>query len=143
MAPRIRVILADDHSLIRDGIRKLLDLFQDMEVVGEACDGSIAVNMVHCTRPDVVVMDISMPNLNGIDATEAIHLRWPEVKVIALSSYTDPIHVQAMLQAGAMGFVTKDNVFDDLPTGIRAVAHGKSYFSQPVRKYDFIPQAEC
>ncbi len=138
MTPSIRVVLADDHQLTRSGVRHLLGLFQDMEVVGEACDGRVAVGMVETAHPDVVVMDISMPNLNGIDATEAIHLQWPEVKVIALSSHADRAHVQAMLKAGATGYVVKESIFEDLPVGIREVAGGKSYFSKPVRQYDFI-----
>ncbi len=138
MPSRIRIVLADDHALTRVSIRKLLNLFKDMEVVGEAEDGNVAIHLVEAAHPDVVVMDISMPHVNGIDATEAIHLQWPQVKVIALSTHADRAHVQAMLKAGASGFVVKDEIFQDLPIGIREVARGKSYFSRGVEQFNFI-----
>lgn len=139
---RIRIVLADDHSLTRAGLRNFLEHYQDMEIVGEADDGSVAIVMVQTAHPDVVVMDISMPHVNGIDATKAIHRQWPQVKVIALSTHADRAHVQAMLKAGASGFVVKDSIFEDLPLGIREVVRGKSYFSRRVQAFNLGDQID-
>ncbi len=128
----IRVVVADDHHLVRAGIRALLEKEPDFAVVGEAVDGREAVELVHSLTPDVVVMDIAMPGLNGIDALD--RLRAPEVKTqtVILSMYSDDILVRQALQKGARGFLLKGSVSDELPLAIRAVSRGATYLSPAV-----------
>ena len=115
-----RVILADDHEMIRASLRGLLEQEAGMEVVGEAEDGRRAVELVGEVSPDVVVMDVDMPVLNGVEATRQIRTRFSHVKVIALSMHNDPRFVAGMLGAGAFGYLLKDSAFDELVTAIRA-----------------------
>ena len=128
----IRIILVDDHSILRSGIRNLLEKHADMEVVAEAEDGRMAVNLVGEHSPDVVVIDVSMPNLNGIEATRQIVSSAPDVKVLALSMHSDEQFVSGMLKAGASGYLLKGCDFEELTEAIRSVSKNRAYFSPSI-----------
>ncbi len=125
----VRILLADDHGIIRQGLRSLLEKQSDMEVVGEAEDGRKAFELVRELTPDVAIMDITMPNLNGVDATRRIVGQFPKVKVIALSIHSNRRFVADMLRAGASGYILKECLFDELIRAIRTVAVGSIYLS--------------
>lgn len=127
-----KIILADDHRIIREGIRNLLSQEQDFKVVGEASDGREVVRLNQELQPDVLIMDITMPNLNGIDATRQIIKQNPETKIIALSMHSDHHFVAEMLQAGATAYLLKDCVSDELVQAIRLVCQGKTYLSPEI-----------
>lgn len=118
-AQRIRVLLADDHPLVRQGLAGLLRLEPDIELIGEALDGQMAVQMVRDLRPDVVVMDVSMPQINGIAATHHIMAETPSVRIIVLSCYTQEEMALALREAGAAAYLTKDAPVEDLLAAIR------------------------
>ena len=122
----IRVLLADDHGVVRKGVRDFLEEEPDLEVVGEAVDGAQAVDMALALQPDVVVMDIKMPQLSGIEATKRIKAAAPQVRVLALSAYDDDPYVWGLLEAGASGYVLKTAESRELISAIRAVAAGHS-----------------
>ncbi len=128
----IRILLADNHKIIRDGLRSLLEKEPDIEVVGEADNGRTACNLVHQLQPNVVVMDITMPLLNGVDATRLIVKDCPEAKVIALSIHSNRAFVADMLRAGASGYILKESPFDELVEAIKTVANGGKYLSPKV-----------
>lgn len=128
----IRVLLADDHTLVRRGIRGLLDNIEDVEVVAEAGDGREALELIEATRPAVVLMDVSMPGLNGIEATADIKRRFPEIRVLILSAHTTGEFVSQALQAGAAGYVPKDATPMELEFALRAVVRGETYLSPRV-----------
>lgn len=123
----IRVLLADDHRIVREGLRSLLDREADIEVVGEAEDGRKALELVRELEPDVVVMDISMPNLNGADATRQIVRDFPRVRVLALSAYSNRMFVINMLKAGALGYLLKECASKELVEAIRTTSSGGAY----------------
>jgi CheY-like chemotaxis protein len=123
----IKILLADDHKIVRDGLRALLEKSDDLEVVGEASNGQIALELTHELVPDVVVMDIGMPVMNGIEATEQIIKNQPDTKVIGLSMHSDRRFVSSMLGAGATGYLLKDCAFDELVNAIHAVFLGQIY----------------
>lgn len=131
---KIRILLADDHQLMRSGLRLLIEQQPDLTVVGEAADGREAVALAKSLRPDVAVMDISMPNLNGIEAAHQITQSHAELAVIVLSMHPDESYVLRALKAGAKGYLLKDSAESDLITAVRAVARGKSFFSPAVSK---------
>jgi two-component system, NarL family, response regulator NreC len=131
---RIRILLADDHQLMRSGLRLLIEQQADLTVVGEAADGREAAALAKSLRPDVAVMDISMPNLNGIEAAHQITQSHPEIAVIVLSMHPDEGYVLRALKAGAKGYLLKDSAESDLIAAVRAVARGKSFFSPAVSK---------
>jgi RNA polymerase sigma factor (sigma-70 family) len=131
---KIRILLADDHQLMRSGLRLLIEQQADLTVVGEAADGREAVALAKSLRPDVAVMDISMPNLNGIEAAHQITQSHAELAVIVLSMHPDESYVLRALKAGAKGYLLKDSAESDLITAVRAVARGKSFFSPAVSK---------
>ena len=124
---KIRVLLAEDHETVRQGLRLLIDGQADMEVVGEAGDGHDAVHSVTTLRPEVAVIDISMPEMNGLAATRVIKERAPETKVVALTRYGDEAYVKEMFGAGARGYVLKQSASGELLAAIRAAARGKQY----------------
>ena len=128
----MRIVLADDHQIVRDGLRALLEKETDMEVIAEAEDGQSAVKLTAELKPSVVVMDIGMPDMNGIEATRQIVASHPDVKVIALSMHSDKRFVGGMLKAGASGYLLKDCAFGELANAIRAVTQGQTYLSPQV-----------
>ncbi len=128
----VKILLADDHKITRQGLRSLLEKQSDMAVVAEAEDGRTAVQMVEELSPDVVIMDVSMPDLNGIEATRQIISRNSKVKIIALSMHSDRLFVSEMLKSGACGYLLKDCAFEELARAIRAVVDGKTYLSPAI-----------
>jgi DNA-binding NarL/FixJ family response regulator len=131
-AAPIRVLLADDHAMVRRGMRDFLELHDDLEVVGEAVDGATAVALTGELRPDVVVMDLLMPGIDGIDATARIKTLHPEVEVVALTSFVEEDRVVAAIEAGASGFLLKDAEADDLATAIRAARAGEVHLDPAI-----------
>ena len=128
----IRVLLVDDHAMVRRGMRDFLSLHDDIEVVGEAADGSDAVTRADELQPDIVVMDLMMPNLDGIEATARIKAAHPELEVIALTSFIEEARVVAAIEAGASGFLLKDAEADELAAAIRAAAAGEVHLDPAV-----------
>ncbi len=128
----VRLLLVDDHELMRQGLRSILEGDEQVEVVGEAASGRDAVALARSLAPDVVVMDVAMKDLNGIEATRQIRAECPKVKVIALSSHSDSRYVSAILEAGACGYVLKANAYDDLRRALDAALRGKSYLCPDV-----------
>jgi two-component system NarL family response regulator len=128
----IRILLVDDHQMMRDGLRSILDLEDDLDVVGEAGNGFEALEMARTRRPDVIVMDIGMKDLNGIEATRQILAQNPRAKVVALSTYSNETFVISMLEAGACGYVLKDAAVDEMRRAIRVVAEGHHFLSPEV-----------
>ncbi|MDD2388848.1 MAG: response regulator transcription factor [Desulfobacterales bacterium] len=128
----IRILIADDHKLMRDGIRSLLEKRDGMEVVAAAENGRSAVKLTRKLKPDVVIMDISMPDLNGIEATRQIISELPDTKVLALSIHSDKQFVSQMLKVGAMGYLLKDCTVDELTHAIYAAINSKTYLSPGV-----------
>ncbi len=131
---KIRVLLADDHTVIRTGLRLVLEQEPDLVVVGEAADGRQAVELADSLSPDVVVMDLGMPNLNGIEASRRITESHPKIGIVVLSMHSDETYVLRALKAGARGYLLKDSASEDLVRAVRAVSERKSYFSPAVGK---------
>ena len=129
---KIRILIADDHGIVRTGLRLQLEQNSDFEVVGEASDGREAVTMADELTPDVVIMDIAMPNLNGIQATTQIVKKNPQTSVIILSMYSDETYLTRILAAGAKGYLLKENAEVDLDRAVRVVAEGKPFFSPAI-----------
>jgi two-component system, NarL family, response regulator NreC len=128
----IKILLADDHQIVRQGLRLLLSTESDLKVVGEADNGRKTVQLSQELSPDVIIMDISMPDLNGLDATRQISSESPGVKIIALSMHSDSLFVLNMLKSGAAGYLLKDCALEELLTAIRTVMHQKTYISPGV-----------
>jgi two-component system response regulator NreC len=129
---KIRILLADDHTLIRSGIATLLQSIKDFSVVGEAEDGEDAVHKTGELRPDVIVIDLSMPKLSGIEATKIIKKRYPETNVLVLTMHENEEYVYQILKSGASGYVLKSAGRDELAAAIRAAAKGEKYFSPKI-----------
>jgi DNA-binding NarL/FixJ family response regulator len=143
--PPIRILLADDHTIVRDGLRALLEKQPDMTVSGEAADGREAVQIAEENMPDVVVMDIAMPNMNGIEATRRIIAMRPATGVVILSMHQDESYVLRSLKAGARGYLLKDSLRSDVVEAIRSVAQGRSFLTRKVSRLmqeDYIRQME-
>lgn len=134
MSDPIRVVLAEDHTIVREGLRALLDSRDDVVVVAEADNGKDAVAAATEHRPDVVVMDLNMPGLNGVDATKAIRDALPDTRVLILSMYSTEEHVRPAIRAGAGGYLLKGSGLSDLVAAITAVATGNAFFSPQVAK---------
>jgi DNA-binding NarL/FixJ family response regulator len=124
---RIRVLLAEDHESVRQGLRVLLEAHADIEIAGEASTGRAAVEQARALRPDVVVLDLSMPEMNGLAAARAIKEVRPDAAIVALTRHSEEAYVQELLRAGASGYVLKQSAFDQLLQAIRAVARGERY----------------
>ena len=132
LSKKIRVLLADDHRILRQGVRMLIDSQKDMEVVGEAKTGREAVEEARRLKPDVVVMDVSMPELNGIEGTRHICDEMKHTRVLALSMHKDAVYVREILRAGARGYLLKDSEDDDLVRAIRCVQRGEAFLSPAI-----------
>ena len=126
---KIKVLVVDDHTLVRDGIRSLLGLVADVEVVGEAANGKEALEKVEELAPDVVLMDLAMPVMSGLEATRRIRKEFPGTKVLALTQYDDSEYVIPIIEAGACGFVSKMVAFSELASAIQAAYRGESFLS--------------
>jgi DNA-binding NarL/FixJ family response regulator len=131
---KIRVLVVDDHPIVREGICALLAVVGDMEVVAEAANGSEAIDMTRELEPDVVLMDIAMPIMGGLEATRRICREFPRTKVLILTQYDDKEYVFPVIEAGASGFISKAAASSELILGIRSVHRGDSYLSPPVAK---------
>lgn len=123
----IRILLVDDHAILRDGLRALLSYYPDVEVVGEAEDGSQALECVEGLSPDIVLMDIAMPVMNGLEATQRIRQEHPETRILILTQYEDQPYVLSLLRAGVSGYVLKRALGTDLIKALRTVARGESF----------------
>jgi DNA-binding NarL/FixJ family response regulator len=132
---KIRVLVTDDHAMVRDGICALLALTADIEAVAIAANGREALEMVRELMPDVVLMDIAMPIMDGVEATRRIHKEFPKVKVLALTQYDDKAHVFPVIEAGASGFISKTAASSELAAGIRSVYRGDSFLSPSVARF--------
>ena len=132
LSKKIRVLLADDHKILRQGVRLLIDSQADMEVVGEAKTGREAIEEARRLKPDVVVMDVSMPELNGIEGTRQICDEMKHTRVLALSMHKDAVYVREILRAGARGYLLKDSEDDDLVRAIRCVQRGEAFLSPAI-----------
>ncbi len=130
----LRILLADDHTMVRQGLRKVLEERPEWQVVAEAGDGHEAVRLAELHKPNVAVLDVAMPLLNGIEATRRIAKRVPQTRVLVLSMYSDEAYVTQMMKAGATGYLLKDSAGVDLLEAVQAVAQGKSYFSPAVAR---------
>jgi len=131
---KVRILLADDHTVMRAGLRALLERQPNLEVVGEAEDGRQTVELASLHVPDVVVMDIAMPNLNGVEATRRMVSKQPAISVVILSMYSDESYVMRALEAGARAYLLKDSAVTDLIRAIEAVSQGKSFFSPKISR---------
>src|SRR5437764_270867 len=130
----MRILLVDDHQILLQGLRGMLESHPDYEVVGEASNGRIAVEMARELKPDAVLMDVAMPDLNGIEATRQIVGESPSIKVIALSMHEDPLFVREMLRAGASGYLLKESAFDEVIRALNAVTSNQAFFSPAVAR---------
>jgi DNA-binding NarL/FixJ family response regulator len=131
---KIRILLADDHQLMRSGVRLMLEREPDLAVVGEASDGREAVSLTKSLKPEVVVMDVGMPNLNGIEAAQQMTEEDPDLAIVMVSMHSDESYVLRALKAGARGYLLKDSAEADLIKAVHAVGGGKSFFSPAVSK---------
>jgi two-component system response regulator NreC len=129
---RIRILIADDHGIVRKGLRHQLEQHKEFDIVGEATEGREAVRMAEELAPDVVIMDIAMPNLNGIQATAQVVKKNPQIGVIILSMYSDETYLMRTLAVGARGYLLKESAEMDLDSAVRAVAQGKPFFSPAI-----------
>ncbi|MHC4395696.1 MAG: response regulator [Planctomycetota bacterium] len=128
----MRILIADDHGIMREGLRALIEKQSDMEVVGEAEDGQMVVELAKKFSPDVIIMDITMPNLNGVEATREILAQIPSARIIALSMHSNKRFVAEMLKAGAVGYVLKSYLFDELVRAIHSVSANAYYLSPQI-----------
>ena len=131
---KIRILLADDHTILRSGIRSLLEDEPGLSVIGEAEDGRVAVSMACKLKPDVVIMDIAMPLLNGLEATRQIKMQCPDVKVLILSMHDNEEYIRQVLEAGAMGYILKDAAARELISAIKSVYRGEAVLSPAVTR---------
>lgn len=137
---RISVLLVDDHAILRDGLRQLLQVEPDMKVVAEASNGELAVRLAFELKPDVIIMDLSLPVLGGTEATKQIVDRDPRARVLALSAHSDASYARAVLSSGAAGYVLKRSAFDELVRAIRTVVAGDTYVD-PVLAQELLPRS--
>jgi len=132
VSDQVKILLADDHTIVRQGLKLILSAHADMEVVGEAANGREAVDMAGKLRPDVVLMDVQMPELNGIDAAKQMVAANSRIRILALSMHKEAVYVREILKAGARGYILKDAIDTELLNAIRSVAQGNGYISPAV-----------
>ena len=132
--PRLRILVADDHTIVRQGLVSILKAAEEFEVVGEAADGSEAVEKALEIKPDVVVLDVSMPRLNGLEAARRIHKALPESRILVLTMHDDEEYVLKMVRAGASGYLVKDGAATELVAALRALGAGQGYFGPQAAK---------
>jgi DNA-binding NarL/FixJ family response regulator len=136
---KLRILLADDHETVREGLKAILNAQTDMEVIAEASDGVSAVERAADAHPDIVVMDVSMPRLNGLHATEAIRESCPQVKVLTLTRHADSAYLKQLMRAGAAGYVLKQSRAAELLRAIRATARGETYIDPELAERERLP----
>ncbi|HQZ83500.1 MAG TPA: response regulator transcription factor [Pyrinomonadaceae bacterium] len=134
MGNKLRVLLAEDHKTVREGVKLLVNSQPDMEVVGEADDGEIALARAEELRPDIIILDISMPRMNGLKATRRLRAKYPDIKLLTLSRHTDDGYLQQLVAAGANGYVLKQSAPNHLINAIREVAEGNAYLDPTLTK---------
>jgi two-component system response regulator NreC len=142
---KIKVVVADDHTILRQGIKALLDNQEEIEVVGEAKDGREAIKAIEALSPDVILMDIAMPGLNGLEATRRIKKKFPMTKVVVLTMHTNEEYIFQILNAGADGYLVKETAFQDLISAINSVHRGEAFMSPSISKKvmtDYIQRAQ-
>ncbi|RCK75168.1 MAG: DNA-binding response regulator, LuxR family [Ignavibacteriae bacterium] len=142
---KIKVVVCDDHNIVREGIVALLNQSGDIEVVGEASNGVEVLELIHKKSPDVVLIDLSMPVLNGLETTAKLRSNYPQVKVIVLTQHENEEYIIQMLKAGVSGYVLKTSIADELIKGIKDVANGEKFFSASISRMmldDFIKRAQ-
>lgn len=132
-----KVLLVDDHKIMREGISALLRKYSEFDVVGQAADGRQALEMVSQLKPDIVIMDVGMPNLNGVDATKQLLSINPDLKVMALSTHSDGAVVAKMVKAGAAGYMLKESAFEELIEGLTTLQDGKTFLCSKISKIVF------
>lgn len=138
----VRILLAEDQIVMRDGLRSLIDQQNDMEVVGEAGDGKVALQLAEELKPDVIIMDVAMPDMNGIEATALIKEKLPDIRIIALSAHDNREYVMGMVKAGVSGYLLKDCAFEELIQAIKTVMPGKSYLCPEIASILLKAQAD-
>ena len=134
MSERVRVVLADDHTLVRAGVRKILEAEHDLEVVDEVADGAAALASVDRTRPDVLVLDLSMPGVDGLEVLRRVRQRHPPLRVLVLTMHAEAEYASRAIEAGADGYLLKDSAVQDLVAGIRGVMAGGVYYSPDIQR---------
>ncbi len=133
----IKIVLVDDHKLLRDGLRNIIEQKSNMHIIGEASNGRDAIKLCSKLCPDVIVIDVAMPEMNGIEAAKQIHKNQPNIKIIGLSMHSGKQFIQGMFKAGAFGYLLKDGDADELITAITAVVQNKKYLSKDINQ-DFL-----
>lgn len=128
----IKIVIADDHKIVREGLRSLLDTLSDVKVVGEARNGREAIRLARDLSPDILILDVAMPELNGVEATRKVRAQAPNARVIGLSMHSDRHFIAGMLQAGAAGYLQKESAFEELATAIRTVMAGQVYLGSGI-----------
>ena len=141
MTPIINILLVDDHSQVHRSLSIMHDTHPDLILVAHASNGEEAVRQCDESQPDVILMDVVMPTMNGIEATRIIHQRYPQIRILALSSFQDEDSVQDMMRAGAVGYVLKNSSLEEIVNSIRAVHSGKTVFSSEITRALFAPKA--
>ena len=136
---RLRLLLAEDHATVRDALRLLLETKGNLDIVADVPDGAAAVDAASALEPDVAVLDVAMPKMNGLAATRAIKQQTPQVAVVALTRHSEPVYVQELLASGASGYVLKQSSFDVLLTAIAAAGAGKRFVDPAIGQYDRVP----
>ena len=133
----VQVLIVDDHEIMREGMTALLRKYSQFEVVGQATDGRQALEMASQLKPDVIIMDVGMPNLNGIDATKKLLSLYPDLKIMALSAHSDGSIVAKMIKAGASGYMLKESAFDELIEGLNTLLDGRTFLCNKISKVVF------
>ena len=133
----VQVLIVDDHEIMREGMTALLRKYSQFEVVGQATDGRQALEMASQLKPDVIIMDVGMPNLNGVDATKKLISMYPDLKIMALSAHSDGAIVAKMIKAGASGYMLKESAFDELIEGLNTLLDGRTFLCNKISKVVF------